>query len=435
MTKRWLFFLLAVLPVTHIWSQASTTQNVLEIGKPCPVFTLRGVEDYPSSTVTLNDFKGKWLFLDFWSKGCGACIQSFPRIDSLQKKFAGKIQYLLIGKKDPQGEINKIYAKFRNSLHLRIAHVFDSTLLKRFNISGNPYVIVVDPKGTVQYITTGLYQDDITDLLAGHTPLLSPVYGADEIQKNRDSILAARREIKKDSALLYRSSLYKWTPALPAAQMWQLNYSNGYFETIGNSIPSLYMLAYLGQDGVTFRDSMYGKFSNDPILEITDTNITHQTSPLKNLYCYNLMVPQNKIDKKDLMRIMQNDLKNYFGYEAKIETKLMPCWRLVVNDKSKIHLATGNETVNHRGRTDTGFVAKNIPISTLLLQISSLDLPVIDDTGIDKNIDINLNTILTDVEEIKKGLRNNGLDLVKGSKKMKVLVIRNPQPQNDVNLP
>src|SRR6186997_2923804 len=36
------------------------------VGEAMPEFLLRNVEYYSKSEVTLDDFKGKWLMLDFW---------------------------------------------------------------------------------------------------------------------------------------------------------------------------------------------------------------------------------------------------------------------------------------------------------------------------------------------------------------------------------
>jgi thiol-disulfide isomerase/thioredoxin len=36
-------------------------------------------------------FNGKLMILDFWATWCGACISKFPKLDSLQKKYADKL--------------------------------------------------------------------------------------------------------------------------------------------------------------------------------------------------------------------------------------------------------------------------------------------------------------------------------------------------------
>lgn len=46
----------------------------LKNGNPAPDFTL---EDMSGNKVSLSDFKGKWVYLDFWSVNCGTCISNF----------------------------------------------------------------------------------------------------------------------------------------------------------------------------------------------------------------------------------------------------------------------------------------------------------------------------------------------------------------------
>lgn len=48
----------------------------LKNGNQAPDFTL---EDMNGNKVSLSDFKGKWVYLDFWSVNCGACIADFMK--------------------------------------------------------------------------------------------------------------------------------------------------------------------------------------------------------------------------------------------------------------------------------------------------------------------------------------------------------------------
>jgi len=47
-----------------------------------------------STTVTLKDYKGKLIILDFWATWCGPCVASMPKLDSLQKKFVNNLVVL-----------------------------------------------------------------------------------------------------------------------------------------------------------------------------------------------------------------------------------------------------------------------------------------------------------------------------------------------------
>ena len=51
-------------------------------------------------------------------------------------------------------------------------------------------------------------------------------------------------------------------------------------------------------------------------------------------------------------------------------------------------------------------------------------MPYFDETGIPWNIDIKFDVLLTDREAVLRELRKNGLDLVEGQRRMKVMVIR-----------
>lgn len=57
------------------------------VGKQAPGFTL---EDLNGKRVSLSDFKGKALLINFWATWCGPCKLETPWLVDLQKKYAGK---------------------------------------------------------------------------------------------------------------------------------------------------------------------------------------------------------------------------------------------------------------------------------------------------------------------------------------------------------
>jgi hypothetical protein len=113
----------------------------------------------------------------------------------------------------------------------------------------------------------------------------------------------------------------------------------------------------------------------------------------------------------------------------------MPCWNLIANQRAIDMLKSkGISWTAETGKSfapNTGFQLLNQPVMQL---INALGLsfqnepPFIDNTMISGNIDIEIAALLTDFEDVKKALRKNGLDLVKGKKKMSVIVIRDPKP-------
>lgn len=220
--KKTVLFVLTILSSLHAFPQDKAADLAdLGPGDYFPDVVLDGIRDFSAEKVSLKDYRGKWVFLDFWSKNCGACISSFPHINALQKKFNGQVQYFLVGKEDPENEIRKKYDRFKKTLNLEIAHTFDSSLFKRLDISTCPYVIIIDPKGQVYDFTIGLTADNITTLLSGKQPLLTKAYREHEsrpLQYDLD-----KDAVSDDSTLIFKSALNKWNPLIKGSRQkrWQ----------------------------------------------------------------------------------------------------------------------------------------------------------------------------------------------------------------------
>ena len=56
-------------------------------GQPAPDFTLKNVQ---GKKVSLDDFKGSVVLLDFWAVWCGPCKKSLPFLESLAAKYRNK---------------------------------------------------------------------------------------------------------------------------------------------------------------------------------------------------------------------------------------------------------------------------------------------------------------------------------------------------------
>lgn len=59
----------------------------LSVGKKAADFSLL---DQHGKTVSLSDFKGKYVYIDVWATWCGPCVQEIPMLEKLAKQLADK---------------------------------------------------------------------------------------------------------------------------------------------------------------------------------------------------------------------------------------------------------------------------------------------------------------------------------------------------------
>ncbi|HYR30004.1 MAG TPA: redoxin family protein [Thermoanaerobaculia bacterium] len=55
-------------------------------GKPAPAFALRTLD---GAKVSLGDYRGKVLLLDFWGTFCPPCVAALPELQALHAKYSG----------------------------------------------------------------------------------------------------------------------------------------------------------------------------------------------------------------------------------------------------------------------------------------------------------------------------------------------------------
>ncbi len=62
-------------------------KNAIQVGKAAPLFTLT---DMDGNEVSVDDFKGKYVLLDFWASWCRPCREESPNMVKAYKQFGGE---------------------------------------------------------------------------------------------------------------------------------------------------------------------------------------------------------------------------------------------------------------------------------------------------------------------------------------------------------
>lgn len=425
--------------ISYCYSADIDNLDYPQIGKACPNFTLNNVEHFQKSTITLSDFKGKWLILDFWTEYCVSCIESFPKLNAIQEEFKDDIQIVLLGKPrgDPQ-KIRNLYETHRLQKNLNLPVVYESALSDRFGVPANPFIVIVDPNGIVRYITSGFNRIHIEELLNNGTTTLKRSYTKFDVRAqdyyNRDIPLLIANNGGDESSYLFRSVLTEFN------EFQKLRHStigNSHrLEMLGFDLTEMYKYAWGNFiNSVYSTDSTkYGKIWTDLIFETADTAIFKGDLALKeNLFSYSAHVTDRYLElfgnkKFDLRQVLRDDLSACFPYIASIEKRIMPCNYLVIDkaDLAKLSTNSNEYTFEWIGGKGAGFKARKIPIIQLRNQLSaalgySKNIPLIYN-GENILIDIDIQSIY--YEDRIKELNKLGFSIVRGEKEMDVIVIR-----------
>ena len=98
------FLILTALMLSSCVQQPSEPPGLAGIGQAAPNFTLR---DLGGQEVTLDQFKGKIVLLDFWATWCGPCRLVMPLLERMQKDYSDTMVQLAINVMEPKDMVEE----------------------------------------------------------------------------------------------------------------------------------------------------------------------------------------------------------------------------------------------------------------------------------------------------------------------------------------
>jgi peroxiredoxin len=143
-------------PATLADGASATIGGSTMAGGPAPDFTLpaRG-----GSNLSLSQYKGQVVMINFWATWCGPCRQEMPLLDAMYRKYKG-MGFTLIGVNvEPD---SKAAEKFLQGMPVTFPVAFDaeSRVSKLYKVQGMPSTVIVDRKGNARVLHKGYRPGD-----------------------------------------------------------------------------------------------------------------------------------------------------------------------------------------------------------------------------------------------------------------------------------
>lgn len=137
---RWFFAALLILSLNG----CERGPSLRLIGSAAPDFTVKDSDH----TVSLHDFRGKIVLLNFWAAHCRECLDEMPSLVQLQKSMGPKIVVLGVGVDTNDAD----YHAFLRAYNIDFLTVRDDTKdsYRLYGATGYPETTIIDSSGTIR---------------------------------------------------------------------------------------------------------------------------------------------------------------------------------------------------------------------------------------------------------------------------------------------
>ena len=118
-------------------------------GTPSPKFS--NYENHKGGTTSLDDLKGKYVYVDVWATWCGPCKREIPFLKEVEKEFHNKnIEFVSISidKKDAYETWKKMVSE-KELGGIQLFAGDDLQFVNDYKIEGIPRFILIDDKGNI----------------------------------------------------------------------------------------------------------------------------------------------------------------------------------------------------------------------------------------------------------------------------------------------
>ncbi|MBF9143662.1 TlpA disulfide reductase family protein [Hymenobacter properus] len=152
-------------PQGHEYGEIVQGLKETAVGQPAPAFSQKTPD---GKTVSLADYRGKYVLVDFWASWCGPCRAENPNVTKVYNEFKGRnFDILGVSLDDEKGRAK--WLKAVEDDHLAWTQVSDlkgwqNEAAQRYHVRAIPQNFLVDPTGKI--VAANLRGEELKTTLA-----------------------------------------------------------------------------------------------------------------------------------------------------------------------------------------------------------------------------------------------------------------------------
>ncbi len=151
------------LAVTGSLVLALNTSSVfaISVGDTAPDFKIPRLES--KGMISLKQYRGKVVYVDFWASWCGPCRQSLPAMNGIRKEFRKKgFEVIAINLDEERDDAMEFLKEF--PVAYPTALDTSGKVPEAYGLVGMPTAYLVDRKGKIHMVHEGFKKSDFEPL-------------------------------------------------------------------------------------------------------------------------------------------------------------------------------------------------------------------------------------------------------------------------------